>query len=81
MKPAAENLGITMADEETDPPGLYARKFNESHDGEDIRVMVRYLESERRAIANINSMYIRTSMQGVILHCGGLSCRNWLSID
>ena len=63
LKPAAENLGITLADVATQiRQAFYGEEVQRiPRDGEDVRVMVRYPESERRAIANINSMYIRTS--------------------
>ena len=63
LKPAAENLGITLADVARQiRQAFYGEEVQRiPRDGEDIRVMVRYPESERRAIANINSMYIRTS--------------------
>ena len=62
LKPAAENLGITLADVARQiRQAFYGEEVQRiPRDGEDIRVMVRYPESERRAIANINSMYIRT---------------------
>ena len=63
LKPAAENLGITLADVARQiRQAFYGEEVQRiPRDGEDIRVMVRYPEAERRAIANINSMYIRTS--------------------
>ena len=63
LKPAAENLGITLADVATQiRQAFYGEEVQRiPRDGEDVRVMVRYPESERRAIANINSMFIRTS--------------------
>ena len=63
LKPAAENLGISLADVARQiRQAFYGEEVQRiPRDGEDIRVMVRYPESERRAIANINSMYIRTS--------------------
>lgn len=63
LKPAAENLGITLADVARQiRQAFYGEEVQRiPRDGEDIRVMVRYPESERRAIANINSMYIRTA--------------------
>ncbi len=63
LKPAAENLGITLGDVARQiRQAFYGEEVQRiPRDGEDIRVMVRYPESERRAIANISSMYIRTS--------------------
>ena len=63
LKPAAENLGISLADVARQiRQAFYGEEVQRiPRDGEDIRVMVRYPEAERRAIANINSMYIRTS--------------------
>lgn len=63
LKPAAESLGITLADVARQiRQAFYGEEVQRiPRDGEDIRVMVRYPEAERRAIANINSMYIRTS--------------------
>ncbi len=62
LKPAAENLGITLADVATQiRQAFYGEEVQRiPRDGEDVRVMIRYPESERRAIANINSMYVRT---------------------
>ena len=63
LKPAAESLGITLADVARQiRQAFYGEEVQRiPRDGEDVRVMVRYPEAERRAIANINSMYIRTS--------------------
>lgn len=63
LKPAAESLGISLADVARQiRQAFYGEEVQRiPRDGEDIRVMVRYPEAERRAIANINSMYIRTS--------------------
>jgi len=62
LKPAAETLGISLSD--------VARQVRQAFYGaeaqriprgrEDVKVMVRYPESERLAIANLNDMYIRT---------------------
>ena len=62
LKPSAENLGITLADVATQiRQAFYGEEVQRiPRDGEDVRVMIRYPESERRAIANINSMYVRT---------------------
>ena len=62
LKPAAEALGITLADVATQiRQAFYGEEVQRiPRDGEDVRVMVRYPEAERRAIANINAMYIRT---------------------
>jgi multidrug efflux pump subunit AcrB len=62
LKPAAEALGVSLADVATQiRQAFYGEEVQRiPRDGEDVRVMIRYPESERRAIANINSMYIRT---------------------
>ncbi|WP_241505898.1 efflux RND transporter permease subunit [Parahaliea mediterranea] len=62
LKPAAENLGITLAD--------LARQVREAFYGaeaqriprtkEDVRVMVRYPEEERISVANLQEMRVRT---------------------
>jgi multidrug efflux pump subunit AcrB len=62
LKPAAENLGITLAD--------LARQVRRAFYGaevqriprarEDVKVMVRYPEAERISIDNLNQMRIRT---------------------
>ncbi|MBN7798281.1 efflux RND transporter permease subunit [Parahaliea mediterranea] len=62
LKPAAENLGITLAD--------LARQVREAFHGaeaqriprtkEDVRVMVRYPEEERVSVANLQDMRVRT---------------------
>jgi len=62
LKPAAEGLGITLAH--------VARQVRQAFYGaeaqriprgrEDVKVMVRYPESERRSIGNLDDMYIRT---------------------
>ena len=63
LKPAAEALGITLAQ--------VARQVRQAFYGaeaqriprgrEDVKVMVRYPESERRSIGNLDNMYIRTA--------------------
>jgi len=63
IKPEAEHLGLTLSD--------LARQVRQAFFGEeaqriqrdrdDVRVMVRYPKAERRSIANLESMYIRTS--------------------
>ena len=62
LKPAAETLGVSLSDVATQiRQAFYGEEVQRiPRDGEDVRVMIRYPESERRAIANINSMYIRT---------------------
>ncbi len=62
LKPAAENLGLTLADVARQiRQAFYGEEVQRvPRNGEDIRVMVRYPEAERRAIANINALYIRT---------------------
>jgi multidrug efflux pump subunit AcrB len=62
LKPAAENLSVTLAD--------LARQVREAFYGaeaqriprarEDVRVMVRYPESERLSVENLNDMRVRT---------------------
>lgn len=62
LKPAAEALGITLAS--------VARQVRQAFYGaeaqriprgrEDVKVMVRYPEAERRSLGNLDSMYIRT---------------------
>ena len=63
LKPAAEGLGVSLADVARQVRQAF---FGEEvqrvpRSGEDVRVMVRYPEVERRAIANIDSMFIRTA--------------------
>jgi len=68
LKPAAETLGISLAD--------LARQVRQAFYGaeaqriprgrEDVKVMVRYPESERLAIANLNDMYIRAPGGGEV---------------
>jgi multidrug efflux pump subunit AcrB len=62
LKPAAENLSVTLAD--------LARQVREAFYGaeaqriprtkEDVRVMVRYPEQERLSVANLDDMRVRT---------------------
>jgi multidrug efflux pump subunit AcrB len=62
LKPAAENLSVTLAD--------LARQVREAFHGaeaqriprakEDVRVMVRYPEQERLSVENLNEMRVRT---------------------
>ena len=62
LKPAAENLSVTLAD--------LARQVREAFYGaeaqriprtkEDVRVMVRYPEEERLSVENLNAMRVRT---------------------
>jgi multidrug efflux pump subunit AcrB len=68
LKPAAETLGIGLAD--------VARQVRQAFYGaeaqriprgrEDVKVMVRYPEEERLAIANLNDMYIRVAGRGEV---------------
>ena len=68
LKPAAETLGIGLAD--------VARQVRQAFYGaeaqriprgrEDVKVMVRYPEEERLAIANLNDMYIRVPGRGEV---------------
>jgi multidrug efflux pump subunit AcrB len=62
LKPAAETLGISLADVARQVRhafyGAEAQRIPRGR--EDVKVMVRYPEAERLAIANLNDMYIRT---------------------
>tara|TARA_R110000772_G_scaffold96694_1_gene195527 strand:- start:78330 stop:81455 length:3126 start_codon:yes stop_codon:yes gene_type:complete len=68
LKPAAENLGITLAD--------LARQVREAFYGaevqriprtrEDVRVMVRYPEAERLSVDNLQEMRVRTPAGGEV---------------
>lgn len=68
LKPTAETLGISLGD--------VARQVRQAFYGaeaqriprgrEDVKVMVRYPEAERLAIANLSDMYIRTSSGGEV---------------
>ena len=68
LKPDAETLGIGLSD--------VARQVRQAFYGaeaqriprgrEDVKVMVRYPEAERLAIANLNDMYIRTPSGGEV---------------
>ena len=68
LKPAAETLGVGLAD--------LARQVRQAFYGaeaqriprgrEDVKVMVRYPEIERLAIANLSDMYIRTPGGGEV---------------
>lgn len=63
IKPEAEILGLTMTDlaRQTRQAffGLEAQRIQRGRD--DVRVMVRYPESERRSLANLENMRIRTA--------------------
>jgi multidrug efflux pump subunit AcrB len=61
LKPAAETLGITLGDVARQvQQAFYGAEAQRIPRGrEDVRVMVRYPEEERRSLANLNSMYIR----------------------
>ena len=68
LKPAAETLGISLADVARQVRqafyGAEAQRIPRSR--EDVKVMVRYPESERLAIANLNDMYIRAPGGGEV---------------
>lgn len=63
IKPAAEQLGLSMADLARQVRrgffGLEAQRIQRGR--EDVRVMVRYPEKERQSLADLESMRIRTS--------------------
>jgi len=62
LKPAARNLGLTSEDLARQVRqaffGLEAQRIQRGRD--DVRVMVRYPEEERRSVANLENMRIRT---------------------
>jgi multidrug efflux pump subunit AcrB len=62
LKPAATNLGLTSEDLARQVRqaffGLEAQRIQRGRD--DVRVMVRYPEEERRSVANLENMQIRT---------------------
>jgi len=62
LKPAASNLGLTTEDLARQVRqaffGLEAQRIQRGRD--DVRVMVRYPENERRSVANLENMRIRT---------------------
>jgi multidrug efflux pump subunit AcrB len=62
LKPAARNLGLTSEDLARQVRqaffGLEAQRIQRGRD--DVRVMVRYPEGERRSLANLENMRIRT---------------------
>jgi multidrug efflux pump subunit AcrB len=62
LKPAARNLGLTTEDLARQVRqaffGLEAQRIQRGRD--DVRVMVRYPQEERRSIANLENMRIRT---------------------
>ena len=62
LLPEARNLGITLADLASQVRaafyGLEAQRVQRGQD--DVRVMVRFPESERKSIGNLEDMYIRT---------------------
>lgn len=61
LKPAAEALGITLASVAKQVrQAFYGAEAQRIPRGrEDVKVMVRYPESERRSLANLGDMYIR----------------------
>ncbi len=64
LKPAAENLGVTLSDLATQVRrafyGAEAQRIPRTK--EDVKVMVRYPENERLSVDNLNEMRIRTPM-------------------
>jgi multidrug efflux pump subunit AcrB len=62
LKPAARNLGLTSEDLARQVRqaffGLEAQRIQRGRD--DVRIMVRYPENERRSLANLENMRIRT---------------------
>jgi multidrug efflux pump subunit AcrB len=62
LKPAARNLGLTSEDLARQVRqaffGLEAQRIQRGRD--DVRIMVRYPEGERRSLANLENMRIRT---------------------
>ena len=62
LKPAAEALGVTLASVAKQVrQAFYGAEAQRIPRGrEDVKVMVRYPESERRSLANLDEMYIRT---------------------
>ena len=62
LKPAARNLGLTSEDLARQVRqaffGLEAQRIQRGRD--DVRIMVRYPEDERRSLANLENMRIRT---------------------
>lgn len=61
LKPAAESLGISLAEVARQVRQAFygAEAQRIPRDREDVKVMVRYPEEERRSLASLNSMYIR----------------------
>ncbi len=62
IKPEAETLGLTLADLGRQVrQGFYGEEAQRIQRGrDDVRVMVRYPESQRRSVSNLESMRIRT---------------------
>lgn len=62
LKPAAENLSITLADLARQVrEGFYGAEAQRiPHTKEDVRVMVRYPEQERLSVDNLNEMRVRS---------------------
>ncbi|WP_018690889.1 efflux RND transporter permease subunit [Algicola sagamiensis] len=62
IKPEAEALGLSLSDLANQVrQGFYGAEAQRiQRDGEEIKVMVRYPESERRSIGNLENMRIRT---------------------
>ncbi len=62
IKPAAETLGLTLADLARQVrQGFYGEEAQRIQRGrDDVRVMVRYPESQRRSVSNLEDMRIRT---------------------
>ena len=66
--PAAENLGLTLADLARQVrQGFYGEEAQRIQRGrDDVKVMVRYPESERRSVADVERMRIRTPDGGEV---------------
>jgi len=62
LKPAAETLGLSLSSVARQVrQGFYGAEAQRIPRGrEDVKVMVRYPETERRSLANLQQMYIRT---------------------
>lgn len=63
MKPGAEALGISLSDVSRQVRQAYYGEEVQRlpRDGEDVRVMVRYPESERRSLDSVQNLRIRTA--------------------
>ncbi|XOV86485.1 MAG: efflux RND transporter permease subunit [Pseudomonadota bacterium] len=62
IRPAGESLGLTLGDLASQVRaafyGVEAQRLQ--RDGEEIRVLVRYPESDRQSLGNLEGMYVRT---------------------